>query len=72
MGLIDGLGDLREVMRDLYGEDVRLRVVDERLPWWKRRFGMSFGERGEDWRHNLAGSLITAVEERMIWNRFGL
>ena len=72
MGLIDGLGDLREVMRDLYGEDVRLRVVDERLPWWKRRFGMRFGERGEDWAHNLAGNLITAVEERMIWNRFGL
>lgn len=72
LGLIDGLGDLRSVMRERYGEDVKLQVVEDSRPWWRRRLGLSgalLGKRGPgDW----ATEMITAVEERMMWSRFGL
>jgi signal peptide peptidase SppA len=70
MGLIDGLGDIRSVMRDRYGENVKLRVVGERRGLLRRlRFGgTSEAPGGTDW----AGQMVAAVEERMIWNRFGL
>jgi len=71
MGLIDGLGDIRGVMRGKFGERVKLRRVTQAAPLW-RRFGLSvaFGARPApaDW----AGATIAAVEERLIWNRFGL
>lgn len=63
MGLVDGLGDLRTVMRERYGEKVRLKVVGRRRGWLEKRFGMR-----TDW----AGDLIGAVEARSLWARFGL
>ena len=63
MGLVDGLGDLRTVMRDRYGEKVRLKVVGRRRGWLEKRFGMR-----TDW----ADDLIGAVEARSLWARYGL
>lgn len=76
LGLVDGLGHLRGVMRERYGSDVRLRLIAERRPWWRRRLAMSGAQAGrvdlervpQDW----AASLIAAVEDRLWWNRFGL
>jgi serine protease SohB len=61
LGLIDGIGDLRETMRSRYGEKVRLRVVGG-APSWRRRLGLAAAGEG----------LIGAVEERMMWARYGL
>ncbi|MDH5749556.1 MAG: S49 family peptidase, partial [Rhodospirillales bacterium] len=36
MGLIDGIGDMRSVMRDRFGEKVRLRLVAPHQSWWQR------------------------------------
>ena len=76
MGLIDGIGDLNGVMRDKFGDKVKLKRIDGKTPFWRRRFGFSGAFGGspgisgapEDW----AASAIAAVEERLIWNRFGL
>ena len=74
-GLIDGIGDLRAVVRDRFGEKVRLRVVERERGWLKRRFGLGGGSRGgdpsglgADW---VSGALA-AIEERALWGRFGL
>lgn len=71
-GLVDGLGELRGVMRERYGEDVRFRRYGPKRPLWQRlRRGTDFsGPAGE--APSLAHSLIAAVEERLLWNRFGL
>ncbi|PIW27006.1 MAG: S49 family peptidase [Rhodospirillales bacterium CG15_BIG_FIL_POST_REV_8_21_14_020_66_15] len=70
LGLVDGLGDIRSVMRERFGEDVKLKVVGERRGWLRRlRFGAtSEVPAGADW----AGQLVAAVEERLTWSRFGL
>ncbi len=72
MGLIDGIGDLRSVMRAKFGDRVKLKPVARRQPFLRRRFGFAgpMGRRPEpgDW----AAAAIAAIEERLIWNRFGL
>jgi ClpP class serine protease len=72
LGLIDGIGDLRTVMRDRFGDDVRLRVVGVARGWLRRRLGMSAPApawRGPD---DFVTGALMAIEERALWARFGL
>jgi serine protease SohB len=69
LGLVDGIGDLRGVMRQRYGDTVRLRVVEpERRRLLLPRFGLP---RRPD-IGDIAGDLLARLEERLIWARFGL
>ena len=68
LGLIDGIGDLRGVMRDRYGEHVRLRVVGEERAWLRRRLGRGETAGPVEW----ADGLMWAVEARAWWSRYGL
>jgi len=76
LGLIDDLGDLRGVMRDRFGDKVKFQVLGEK----KGRFGSLLGlKQNSDIRAGLSGGMtdlpygiISAVEERLIWNKFGL
>jgi serine protease SohB len=64
LGLIDGLGDLRSVMRARYGDKVKLLPVGvERGLLRRLRIG---GPQG--W----AEDLLAAAEERALWARYGL
>jgi len=65
LGLIDGIGDMRTVMRARFGDHVRLRVVGARRGWLSRRIGLG---PQLDW----AGDLVAALDERALWSRFGL
>ena len=77
-GLIDGLGDIRSVMREKYGENVRLKVIGGRKPLWRRGFGLSgsFGANSlaepVGLGVGLAQGLLAAIEARSLWRRFGL
>lgn len=68
LGLIDGIGDVRSVMRARYGEDVVLRPIGMSRPWWRRGAGGGVGPPAGGW----AGDLLDAIEARLWWNRFGL
>ena len=63
LGLVDGLGDLRSVMRGKFGENVKLKVVGRRRGWLDKRLGMQ-----NEW----ADDLIEAVQTRALWARYGL
>jgi signal peptide peptidase SppA len=65
LGLVDGIGDLRSVMREKLGEHVRFKVMTRPRGWLQRRLGM---EREK----SLAQEFMTSVEERAIWARYGL
>jgi signal peptide peptidase SppA len=73
-GLIDGLGDLRTVMRAKYGENVRFKVVGERKSFLQRRFGLGGleGEAGGGIGEGVGRGLLAAFEARSLWARFGL
>ena len=70
-GLVDGIGDLRSVMRARYGDDVKLKPVGARgFRWRIPTFGV--GSRGMHDPALWTSEAIAAVEERLLWNRFGL
>jgi signal peptide peptidase SppA len=76
-GVIDGIGDIRTKMRELHGEDVRLRVVPLQTGGWlarrlRRLPGMSAF--AADGAHNwsLGNDIVSSVETRALWSRFGL
>jgi serine protease SohB len=76
LGLIDGIMDIRTKMRALYGEDVRLKLVSmERGLFRRRPSGIGAGAGGASWPAlggSLAADLMSAVEERAMWARYGL
>jgi len=77
LGLIDGLGDVRSRMREVYGEDVRLRLISpERGLLFRRARGVGVERAGPDLSRGLtqgwADELVSAIEERALWSRFGL
>lgn len=64
-GLIDGLGDIRTVMRARFGTKVRLRRVNPpQGGWLRRRLGVDGGR--------LADGALAAVEHRLAMARYGL
>jgi signal peptide peptidase SppA len=76
-GLIDGISDVRTKMRELYGPDVRLRVVPlERaslLSRLRRLPSFHLGNGGLASAGLAIGDdLLSAVEARALWSRYGL
>lgn len=73
-GLIDGIGDLRAVLRDRFGERVKLKVMEPKRGWLRRKLGMGaardFDAAG--FGQAAAGGVMAAIEERAHWHRFGL
>jgi signal peptide peptidase SppA len=76
LGLIDGIMDMRTKMRALYGEHVQLKVIQSGGGFLKRRLGLGAAISSEDYGlsfpKGIADELISALEERAIWARFGL
>jgi signal peptide peptidase SppA len=74
LGLIDGLYDLRTRMREIYGEEVRLKLVMPSTSWFRRRrsvFAESGGFEFGFTPGGFAADLISAIEARALWSRFG-
>ncbi len=66
-GLIDGIGELNAVMRERYGDKVRLRpFAAERQPFWRRSL-LSTREPA-----SLLSEFADWIEARLLWARFGL
>src|SRR4029078_13624800 len=45
LGLIDGMAGLRGKKREIYGEDVRFKLVTPERSWFRRKAGIAAGER---------------------------
>lgn len=71
LGLIDGLGDMRDILRRRYGKKVRLELITgARSLFGKRLPGVSLNA-----EHIAAASvagLADVAEEKALWGRFGL
>jgi signal peptide peptidase SppA len=72
LGVADGIGDLRTVLRQRFGEDVRMPLIGpERSLFGRTRPGVALKERlfGDV---GFADEMISALEERALWSRYGL
>jgi signal peptide peptidase SppA len=73
LGLVDGLGDLRGVLRQRFGDKVRLVPVTGRRGWLSRQLRPgALAEGGWTGERDWAGDLIAALEARALWSRYGL
>lgn len=69
LGLVDSLGDLHGVLRERYGPDVKLKLIEAKRGLFQLPpigFGASPPGAG------LAGDVVAALEDRALWSRFGL
>ena len=69
LGLVDGLGDLRGILRDRFGERVRIRPVALRRGL-RRRLGL--GSAGGMDAGEVAAELLAAFDDWAMWKRYGL
>jgi len=79
LGLADGIGDLRSVLRQRYGDKVQIPLVAaERSLFGRARPGIGLETldlatgRLDLGRLDLAGDIVSALETRALWARYGL
>jgi len=76
LGLTDGIIDMRSKMRSVYGDEVRLKLISMERGFFRRKAGLGSSISGADYgigfAKGFADDLISALEERAIWARFGL
>jgi serine protease SohB len=70
LGLVDTIGDLRGVLRERFGDKVVTPLVSAERGWLGRRI-LGAGAR-EAAQFGLAEDIISALEARAIWARYGL
>jgi serine protease SohB len=72
LGLVDRMGDLRSILRERFGEKVYTPLISaERSLLGRRLPGVNFADAIAH-RPGLADELISALEVRAIWSRYGL
>jgi len=72
LGLADRIGDLRSTLRERFGDKVHTPLISaERALFGRRLPGVSFADAFTH-KPGLADDLISALEIRAFWSRYGL
>jgi serine protease SohB len=75
LGLVDAIGDLRSVLRERFGDKVVTPLIPAERGWFGRRIpgigGANLGA-NELLQGGLAADIISTLEARAIWARYGL
>jgi ClpP class serine protease len=72
LGLADAIGELRSTLRERFGPDVMTPLISPARSWLGRvQPGVDLGELMTG-RAGLAEELVSALEQRAIWSRYGL
>ena len=62
LGLIDGIGNADQVLREKFGENVIIKKFEKTKGWLARKLSSS---------ESQADQVINILEERSIWQRYG-
>ena len=63
LGLIDGLGNADEILKEKFGENVVIKKFEKPKSWLSRK--LSGGDQGQ------IETLVQLLEERFIWQKYG-
>tara|TARA_Y100000590_G_scaffold338931_1_gene386292 strand:- start:465 stop:1271 length:807 start_codon:yes stop_codon:yes gene_type:complete len=61
LGLIDGIGDADQILRDKFGDDIIIKKFEKEKGWIAKKLSSE----------NHSEKLISVLEERSIWQRYG-
>ena len=62
LGLIDGLGNANEILKEKFGEDVVIKKFEKSKGWLSKKLSSS---------GNQMDQFVNILEERSIWQRYG-
>ncbi len=62
LGLIDGLGNSEQILREKFGEDVEVKIFEKSKGWLAKKLSSS---------ENQADKILNLIEERSIWQKYG-
>ena len=63
LGLVDGIGNANEILREKFGENVEIKKFEKTKGWLSKKLS-SKGDQMDQ--------LSNILEERSIWQRYGL
>ena len=63
LGLVDGLGNSEQILREKFGEEVEIKKFEKAKGWLSKKLSSS---------EDTTDKLISTLEERSIWQRYGL
>ncbi len=72
LGLIDGLGDLRLIMRRKFGDKVNLKLISPKRGLFKRAGIGNVLPSSQMLTAGLTDDVLSTLEARALWSRFGL
>ena len=61
LGLIDGIGNVNEILRKKYGEDILIKKLEKNKSWFARKLSSN----------SNFEKVINLVEEKSIWQKYG-
>ena len=63
LGLIDGIGDANQILKEKYGEDVIIKKFEKSKGWLSKKLSSS---------NDQFDQLINILDEKSIWQKYGL
>ena len=63
LGLVDGIGDVNGILKEKFGEDVVIKKFEKSKSWLSQKLSSS---------SNQVDQLANVLDERSIWQRYGL
>ncbi|PCJ38498.1 MAG: S49 family peptidase [Alphaproteobacteria bacterium] len=66
LGLVDGIGDIHSVMKDKLGDKTKFKRIKEEKGFIKSLLGMATT------RPKISDEILSTLEDRTLWARFGL
>ena len=64
LGLVDGIGNVNEILRQKFGEEVIIKKFEKSKGWLSKKLSAS--------NNGHLDQLVNLLEERSIWQRYGL
>ena len=64
LGLIDGIGNAEQILREKFGENIEIKKFEKQKGFLAKRLSSSLD--------NQVVNLVNVIEERALWQKFGL
>lgn len=72
LGLVDAIGDLRSVIKERYGDKAEPKLISAPRGLMGRKAGLGVALSCERLTEGLGDELISSIENRALWMRYGL
>ena len=64
LGLIDGIGNAEQILREKFGEDIVIKKLEKQKSFIAKKLSSSID--------NQIDNIASVIEERALWQKFGL